>query len=67
MEETTLTAAQVAELLKIHKCEIYSLVRRGLLPAFRINRRVRFDRELLRRWMLNGGTKGISPQPPTAD
>ena len=41
--EETLTALEVAELLKITKNTVYELVKRGELPAYKVGKKLRID------------------------
>lgn len=42
--EETLTALEVADLLKITKNTVYELVKRGELPAYKVGKKLRIDR-----------------------
>lgn len=42
---TVLTVAEVADLLRVTTKTVYTLVKRGDLPAFRVGRAVRFRQE----------------------
>ena len=42
--EETLTALEVAELLKITKNTVYELVKRGELPAYKVGKKLRIDK-----------------------
>lgn len=46
----TLTATQVAELLHVDRDTVYKALRAGRIPAQRIGRVWRIDREMLRTW-----------------
>jgi excisionase family DNA binding protein len=50
-----LTAAEAGELLRVRTPQIYALARDGVIPAVRVGRAVRFNREQLMRWIENGG------------
>ena len=41
----TLTVEEVSELLRLTKGSIYQYVRRGIIPAYRVGRVLRFDKE----------------------
>jgi excisionase family DNA binding protein len=49
-ESEILTAAQVAEYLKVHRATIYKLLKAGKLPAFKIGSDYRFKREQIDEW-----------------
>jgi len=44
-EESSLTPKEVADILKIAKNTVYELVKRGELKAYRVGRKLRFDRK----------------------
>lgn len=45
MNSTSLTPLEVAELLKITKNTVYELIKRGELPAYKVGRKLRIDKE----------------------
>ncbi len=51
MSETLLTAAEVAEQLRVSKMTVYRLVRRGELPAVRVGRNYRIRERELRAYL----------------
>lgn len=52
-----LTAAEVAEILRVSKARVYELARQGMLPALTLGQRqVRFDEAALREWIATGGS-----------
>lgn len=48
-------AEVVAPILGLTKQALYEAVRTGIIPAVRIGRRIRFNPEVLREWMAQGG------------
>ncbi len=48
-----MTMREVAEYLRVHPTTVYRLLRRGVLPAFRVGSDWRFSRAALDAWMLN--------------
>ena len=46
-----LLAAEVAEYLHVSLATVHRLVRQDLIPAIRIGRGYRFDRDAIERWM----------------
>jgi excisionase family DNA binding protein len=50
-EERMLTVDDVATLLGFHRVTVYEKVGRGEIPHVRIGRAIRFDREVLSRWI----------------
>jgi len=49
------TAEVVADMLGLSKQGLYEAVRKGLVPAVRIGRRIRFNLDLLASWAASGG------------
>jgi excisionase family DNA binding protein len=49
------TAETVAPMLGLSKQALYEAVRRELIPAVRIGRRIRFNLDTLAEWSANGG------------
>ena len=45
MDSTSLTPIEVAEILKITKNTVYELVKRGEIPAYKVGRKLRIDKE----------------------
>jgi excisionase family DNA binding protein len=45
-----LTLENVAQYLRVHPSTIYRLLKRRELPAFKVGRHWRFDRESIDRW-----------------
>lgn len=58
-----LTAAEVAEILKISKYTVYEMVKRGDLPAYRIGKKIRIDIKDLERYIQQGK---INEQAPSS-
>ena len=52
-----MTIEEVAEYLRVHPSTVYRLVRQGSLPAVKIGKQWRVDREALEEW-LRGRTTG---------
>ena len=50
-----LTIPEVAEVLRVPPARAYELARAGLIPAVRIGRQVRVDRDALQEWVDAGG------------
>jgi putative molybdopterin biosynthesis protein len=55
----SLNALEVANLLKITKNTVYELIKRGELPAYKVGRKLRIDREDVENYINN--QKGIKP------
>ena len=65
-DETFLTVAEVAELLKLNQQTVRNWIDAGSLPAIRVGRRVRIKRSDLDR-ILESGYRGTPPSAvPTA-
>ena len=50
------TVEAVALMLNISKQALYEAVRKGLVPAVKIGRRIRFDLDALETWLECGGS-----------
>jgi excisionase family DNA binding protein len=48
-----LTIEDIAEYLRVHPSTIYRLLRKKKLPAFKIGRDWRFNREAIDRWRVD--------------
>jgi excisionase family DNA binding protein len=49
--DTLLTAAEVAQLLRIHLGTVYRLVKNNQLPGIRVGSDWRFSQEAIEKWM----------------
>jgi excisionase family DNA binding protein len=58
-----LTAAEASTILRVRVPQVYALARDGILPAVRVGRAVRFNREQLERWIENGGATARTAGP----
>ncbi len=58
-ESNPLTPAEVAEILKISKYTVYEMVKRDELPAYRVGKKIRIDRQDLQDYINKG--KGNEP------
>jgi excisionase family DNA binding protein len=52
-----LTPDDVAEWLNVKKSWVYAAAAAGTLPAVKVGRWVRFDRDVVRRWIDAGGAE----------
>lgn len=50
-----LTVNELAEYLRVHRSTIYRLLKKGLLPGFKIGSDWRFNVEVIDRWRMNKG------------
>jgi len=57
-----LTADEASTMLRVRKPQLYALARDGIVPAVRIGRAIRFNRDQLRAWIESGG----APHPGRA-
>ena len=53
MDSTSLTPLEVAELLKITKNTVYELIKRGELPAYKVGKKLRIDKEDINNYINN--------------
>lgn len=72
LEDTFLTVAEVAELLKLNQQTVRNWIDQGSLPALRVGRRVRIRRSDLERVLEEGSTaatpRGVAPDAgPSAE
>ena len=68
LEETFLTVAEVAEMLKLNQQTVRNWIDQGSLPALRVGRRVRIRRTDLERVLEQGSTAVAQPAAgPSAD
>ena len=57
-DDSFLTVAEVAEMLKLNQQTVRNWIDQGSLPALRVGRRVRIRRSDLDRMLEDGSTKG---------
>ena len=57
-----LTADEASIMLRVRKPQLYALAREGIVPAVRVGRAVRFNRDQLHAWIESGG----APHPGRA-
>jgi excisionase family DNA binding protein len=55
-EIRVLTVGELAGYLRVHRSTIYRLVKKGLLPAFKIGSDWRFNTEAIDQWRLRQST-----------
>jgi excisionase family DNA binding protein len=65
-EESFLTVAEVAEMLRLNQQTVRNWIDAGSLPAIRVGRRVRIKRSDLNR-ILESGYRGTPPAASTID
>ncbi len=66
LDDTFLTVAEVAELLKLNQQTVRNWIDQGSLPALRVGRRVRIRRSELERILAEAETKSPAPSPDPA-
>ena len=52
-----MTAPEVAEYLRIHLSTLYKLVRKHQIPAFKMGTEIRFDRDVIEKWIIDRQAK----------
>ena len=57
------TAYDVGVRLGFSKARVYQMCRRGVLPHIRFGKTIRFDTEIIERFIDQGGTTTVSSQP----
>lgn len=61
MEKQILTIAEAAEICRVHRSVVDSLIRREKIPHARLSERVvRIDRDKLLQWIKDGGLNADS-------
>jgi len=63
-EEKIYTVAELSEHLRVHPTTIYRLLRRGLIPGFRVGATWRFSRTAIEKWE-HGQGQAIRPAEPS--
>lgn len=58
-----MTTKEVAKYLKLHEITIGKYAARGEIPAIRIGRVWRFDKEAIDNWIKQGQENTIKPKP----
>lgn len=53
MADKLMTADEVAEYLRVEKSTIYTWAKTGSIPAVKLGRIWRFDKNLIDKWILN--------------
>ncbi|AKF75350.1 hypothetical protein AAV30_03765 [Bacillus velezensis] len=61
-EATSYTIEEVAGLLKVSKLTVYDLIKKGLIPAYRVGRQMRVDEEDLKQYKANMRMSKSHPQ-----
>ena len=52
-----MTAPEVAEYLRIHLSIVYRLVRKHQITAFKMGTEIRFDRDVIEKWIIDRQVK----------
>jgi excisionase family DNA binding protein len=58
-----MTTKEVAEYLKLHQITVCKYAAEGKIPAIRIGRVWRFDKEAIDRWIAEGTAPAIKMEP----
>jgi excisionase family DNA binding protein len=66
LEDSFLTVAEVAEMLKLNQQTVRNWIDQGSLPALRVGRRVRIKRSDLERVLAEGYSAGTGAAVPAA-
>ena len=51
MDSPVMVIEEVAALLRIHRCTVYRLCKKGILPHFKIGSDLRFNSDQIDAWM----------------
>jgi excisionase family DNA binding protein len=49
----TMTVAELAEYLRVHRATVCRMARKGQIPSFNLGSDWRFDRDAIENWMTN--------------
>ncbi len=66
VEASSLTPQEVADLLKITKNTVYELIKRGELPAYRVGRKIRVERQDVEAYKKQGKSCELTPHQDAA-
>ena len=58
-----LTAEEVADFLRVKPATVYEWAKSGKIPASKVGRLWRFQREQIEEWVRNGGLQADSKAP----
>ena len=59
-----MTAAELAEFLRVKRMTIYRLLKKSAIPAFRVGAEWRFQREAVESWIKAGGDSLVQTGQP---
>jgi excisionase family DNA binding protein len=59
-DEEIFTVTELSKHLRVHPTTIYRLLRRGLIPGFRVGSTWRFSRTAIERWERGEGVPGAA-------
>ena len=60
MDSNILTLTELTAYLGIHSSTAYRLIKRKNIPAFKLGRDWRFNREHIDAWMVRGGSQHVT-------
>ena len=64
-EKDVLTVTQVADYLKLHPLTVRRLAREGQIPAFKVGRQWRVNRDTFDKWMETQSLQNLESAPQT--
>ena len=59
-EGEVMTIREVAQYLRISEAKVYELARSGTIPALRIGKSWRFQKDLLKEWIRKGAEANVA-------
>ena len=65
MENTIMTAQELAQYLRLAEATIYKLAQEKKIPAVKVGRTWRFKRELIDEWLRDKSMEHLSEKAPT--
>ena len=55
-----MTTREISKYLRVHQITICKYAAQGVIPAIRVGRVWRFDREAIDKWISEGQSKGVT-------
>lgn len=62
--DEVMTISDVAQYLRISEAKVYELARNGAIPALRIGKSWRFQKDLLKQWVRKSAEANINLSDP---
>lgn len=59
-DSPVMTVRELAHYMKVHKSTIYRMLKRGVVPAFKVGSDWRFTYAAIDEWLADGGAEGYA-------